>query len=197
MVNGPAWESVLDEDGQALLWRAFVASDEAAAITAELISSLAWRTESIKMFARDVPVPRLVSWYGDPGAVYRYSGVIHEPLAWPPLLSYLRERVEEATQAGFNSVLANLYRDGNDSMGWHADNEPELGPQPKIASLSFGATRRFRMQQRKTKRLVSVALASGDLLYMSGGMQKHWRHSVPKERQVDAPRVNLTFRRIV
>jgi alkylated DNA repair dioxygenase AlkB len=188
---------VLEEDGEVVLWRGFVPLAEASKLTQELVSTLAWHSETISMFGRQIEVPRLVCWYGDPGAVYRYSGVAHQPLPWLPVLSALRERVEQATGETFNSVLANLYRNGQDSMGWHADNEPELGPQPQIASLNFGATRRFRLQHRKTKRVVSVALASGDLLFMAGDTQKYWRHSVPKERDVDAPRVNLTFRRIV
>lgn len=197
MVMSPPWECVVDNDGQTLLWPAFIAPAEAEELTERLIASLAWHTESIAMFGRDVAVPRLVCWYGDSGAVYRYSGVTHQPLPWTPELADLRQGVQSATAAEFNSVLANLYRDGNDSMGWHADNEPELGKQPNIASLSFGATRTFRLQHRKSKRIVTVPLASGDLLFMTGDTQKYWRHSVPKEPKIISPRVNLTFREIV
>ncbi len=197
MVRSPPWECVVDDDGQTYLWREFIAPAEAEKVTADLIASLAWHKEAIAMFGRYVAVPRLVCWYGDPGAVYRYSGVVHEPLPWIPVLANLRERVQTATDADFNSVLANLYRDGNDSMGWHADNEKELGKQPSIASLSLGATRMFRLQHRRSKRVVNIPLASGDLLFMTGETQKHWRHSVPKERDVKASRVNLTFRKIV
>lgn len=148
------------------------------------------------MFGRTVPAPRLEAWYGDPGAAYTYSGLAHEPLPWTAELQDLRERVESATATTFNSVLANLYRSGADSNGWHADDEPELGEQPVIASLSLGATRRFLLRHRASGERVELMLEAGSLLVMRGATQQCWQHCVPKQRTVQAPRINLTFRRV-
>lgn len=184
-------------DGTLELTEHFIPPDEAATLFEHLRDQLDWRQEQIKMFGKSVPVPRLVCWYGDPGAVYTYSGTRHDPLPWTLLLSELRARVEQHTHHMFNSVLGNLYRDGNDSMGWHADKEKELGPEPCIASLSFGAARLFRAQHSKTRQIVDTMLNSGSLLVMRGTFQKYWRHCVPKSRDTTGPRINLTFRRIV
>nr|WP_262905429.1 alpha-ketoglutarate-dependent dioxygenase AlkB [Hymenobacter nitidus] len=173
----------------------------ADALFAELEQTIAWRHESIKLFGKLVPQPRLTAWHGDPSARYSYSGLSWEPQPWTPALQALRTLVEEATQTGFNSVLLNLYRAGHDSMGWHADNEPELGPEPVIASVSLGATRRFRLKPRDPLATphapVSLELASGSLLLMRGPTQQHWLHAVPKTTQPVGPRLNLTFRRII
>jgi alkylated DNA repair dioxygenase AlkB len=147
------------------------------------------------LFGRRVAAPRLEAWYGDPGARYAYSGLAHEPLPWTPLLLDLRERVVDAAGGAYNSVLANLYRDGNDSNGWHADDERELGPEPHIASLSFGAPRRFLMRHRRDPSLrLELLLAPGSLLVMRGATQQCWKHAVPKTRAVTGARINLTYR---
>lgn len=165
------------------------------AATDALRTGLAWRQESIRLFGRDTPMPRLTAWYGDPGAAYTYSGLRNEPLLWTPLLEALRDRLQDALDRPLNSVLANLYRDGRDHMGWHADDEPELGPTPTIASLSFGATRTFRMKHRaEPGRTVSIELTHGGLLVMDGRSQAEWLHAVPKRLRVTEPRINLTFR---
>lgn len=158
--------------------------------------SLAWREESIQLFGKRYRQPRLLAWYGDAGASYRYSGVVHQPLPWLPELERLRRRVEHLTGARFNSMLANLYRHERDSMGLHADDEPELGPRPVIASLSFGHTRIFRLRHRRRRELkpVRLPLTSGSLLVMRGDTQRHWKHEVPKQRSPCGPRINLTFR---
>lgn len=183
-------------DGAARLWRGFVAPDEAQHCFSVLRAELAWHAEHIQMVGRSIPVPRRVAWYGDADAVYTYSGVTHTPLPWHPLLLQLRDRITAQVGVPFNSVLANLYRNGADAMGWHADKEPELGPEPVIASLSFGATRVFKLQHNKTKQRVDVALASGDLLLMAGVLQRCWRHSLPKTTVVVGERINLTYRHI-
>ena len=149
------------------------------------------------MFGRVVPAPRLEAWYGDEGASYTYSGLAHEPLPWTHELHELRSRVESETGASFNSVLANLYRDGNDSNGWHADDEDELGAEPIIASLSFGTPRRFLLRHRASRETVELALNPGSLLVMRGLTQQCWQHSIPKQRAVHQARINLTFRRVV
>jgi alkylated DNA repair dioxygenase AlkB len=184
-------------DGELILVDPFIGADEARTVLAVLLREIAWHEEEIAFFGKSVRVPRLVCWYGDAGAVYTYSGVRHEPLPWSATLRELKQRVETYTRQQFNSVLCNLYRDGNDSMGWHADKEKELGDAPYIASLSFGAPRLFRARHNKSKQTLGVVLNSGSLLTMSGAFQRHWRHSVPKDRATTQPRVNLTFRRIV
>jgi alkylated DNA repair dioxygenase AlkB len=159
---------------------------------------IAWSEEYVVLFGQRRKVPRLVAWYGDPGASYAYSGVRHEPLPWIPPLEEIREHVEGLSSFTFNSVLANLYRDGNDGMGWHADDEPELGRDPVIASVSLGATRRFRMRHRRRRDLtVDLDLEHGSLLMMAGATQHHWVHAVPKTRRPVGERINLTFRRIL
>jgi alkylated DNA repair dioxygenase AlkB len=140
-------------------------------------------------------VPRLVAWHGDPGAVYTYSGTAHEPRPWTDDLRSVRERLQRLTGHRYNSVLLNLYRDGRDGMGWHADDEPELGPAPAIASLSLGATRRFRLRHRGQRELgCAVDLAHGDLLLMAGGTQSAYLHALPKTARLVGERINLTWR---
>lgn len=149
---------------------------------------------------REVPSPRLVSWHGDPGTGYAYSGVRHEPTPWTPALAEVRARIHQATGLTFNSVLANLYRDGDDSMGWHADKEPEIGPTPDdrwIASVSFGAERRFLLRHRRDAAdQLELRLGGGTLLVMRGTTQTHYRHAVPKTRRPIGARLNLTFRHL-
>ena len=167
---------------------------------AALLGAVPWRQESVRLFGREIPSPRLTAWYGDPGCVYTYSGLTLEPLPWTPLLASIRERVEAGAGQRFNSVLLNRYRDGSDSMGWHADDERELGPEPTIASVSLGARRTFQLKHktRKEQRRLDVDLEHGSLLVMRPPTQAHWLHGVPKRRGADAPgeRVNLTFRHI-
>lgn len=177
------------------LWRALWPSAECAEIAAQLRQTLAWQQKPIVIFGREVLQPRLTVWYGDPDCAYVYSGKRNEPLAWTPLLTELRETVQAITGARFNSVLANCYRNGQDSMGWHSDDEPELGPAPVIASLSFGASRRFLLQHRKHKtQRLELLLQDGDLLLMAGATQRNYRHSLPKTAKPTAERLNFTFR---
>ena len=188
-------------DADVLLDAAFLSPTVAAALLAELTETIAWRHEPIKLFGKEVLQPRLTAWHGDPAARYRYSGLLLEPQPWTPALQQLRQQLETASGARFNSVLLNLYRSGQDSMGWHADNEPELGPAPVIASLSLGSTRRFRLRPRDPARTphapVSLELPGGSLLLMRGPTQQHWLHAVPKTARPTGPRLNLTFRQIV
>ena len=158
---------------------------------------IGWRQEEIILFGQRRLVPRLVAWHGDPGARYAYSGVVHEPLPWTPALLEVRDRAESLAGRRFNSVLLNLYRDGRDGMGWHADDEPELGRDPVIASVSLGATRRFRLRHRKRRETVPVDLVHGGLLLMRGPRQHHWVHAVPKTSRAVGERINLTFRYVV
>jgi alkylated DNA repair dioxygenase AlkB len=188
----------LSDGGRLELLTGWLARDEADLLFVQLERETPWGERSLRIAGREVREPRMVAWVGDPGATYTYSGRRNEPLAWTPPLSALRARLEAETGQRFNSVLLNLYRDGRDSMGLHADREHELGPEPFIASLSLGATRRFVLERRRAprERLV-LPLGHGDLLLMGGTLQHNYRHGVPKEPAVVAPRINLTFRLIV
>jgi len=161
-----------------------------------VMAEVDWKQETLALFGRRIPQPRLSAWYGD--AAYAYSGLHLDPRPWPPVLADLRRRCAEIAGAAFNSVLANLYRDGADSMDWHADDEASLGPAPVIASISLGAPRRFQMR-RKDKRgeAVCTELGNGDVLVMSGRCQADWLHRVPKTKKPVGPRINLTFRNVV
>jgi alkylated DNA repair dioxygenase AlkB len=150
------------------------------------------------MFGRSIPQPRLTDFRADPGVSYRYSGLTLEARPWTDDLAGLRRFAEDMAGQRFNSVLCNLYRDGRDYMGWHADNEPELGPNPVIASLSFGARRRFTLKPRSgQEERVEFELECGSLLVMRGDTQRHWLHQLPRAARVREARINLTFRDIV
>ena len=182
-----------------LLDPAFLPASEAATLLAQLTAGIAWEQRAIRIFGQEIPQPRLTAWYGDPAARYAYSGLVWEPRPWTPALLALRQQVETATNSRFNSVLLNLYRDGRDSMGWHSDDEPELGPAPAIASLSLGATRRFRLRPRTglVHPPLALDLPSGSLLLMRGPTQRHWQHALPKTARPIGPRLNLTFRWVI
>jgi alkylated DNA repair dioxygenase AlkB len=164
----------------------------------ELIERTPWRSEAITLYGQQYQQPRLTAWYGDPGTRYTYSGLALEPMPWTELLSDVRRRVEALTEASFNSVLMNYYRDHRDSMGMHSDDEPELGRNPVIASLSLGEQRTFVLKHKFMKDLkpVNILLASGSLLLMKGATQHHWKHGINKLTRPCGPRVNLTFRQV-
>jgi alkylated DNA repair dioxygenase AlkB len=162
-----------------------------------LHDEVVWERHRLRLFGREVDSPRLSCWIGDADAVYTYSGTRFTPHGWTPGCGELRDKISVLCCQRYNSVLCNLYRDGRDSMGWHSDDEPELGPQPCIASLSLGATRRFRLRHRRDPaRRLELELASGSLLLMSGATQRNYRHDLPKSARVVEPRINLTFRNI-
>lgn len=174
---------------------AWLAGVEADALFDALRSSLPWSVHRIRMFGRLVDSPRLSAWVGDAEAVYRYSGTDFMPHPWTAALSGLRLRLQDELDTPFNSVLANLYRDGRDAMGWHSDDEPELGPRPVIASVSLGAARRFLLKHRQDPALRSaLTLPHGSLLVMAGDTQRHYRHALPRTARPVGPRINLTFR---
>jgi len=186
--------NLLPYDGEVALFTNALRDPDSRLI--ELIEGLAWSQQQIVVFNRLHNEPRLSAWYGDPDCSYSYSGIKLNPTPWVEPLLTIKTACEELSGTGFNSVLANLYRDGNDSMGWHADNEPELGPNPTIASVSFGAERRFDLRHRITNERVRIALPHGSILMMAGETQSHWVHSIAKTKKVHKPRVNLTYRMI-
>jgi alkylated DNA repair dioxygenase AlkB len=164
----------------------------------ELIATVPWRAETIVVWGKSYPQPRLIAWYGDAASQYTYSGIHLVPLPWTPLLLDLKSRMEAIAEARFNSVLLNYYRDQRDSMGFHSDDESELGELPVIASLSLGEERVFVFKHKKAKTLkpVRLPLASGSVLLMKGATQSNWKHGIDKEASACGPRVNLTFRYI-
>ena len=184
-----AWIALLEE---------FVEDD--VALMERLRTTLPLGPQTIRLAGRDVLSPRLVSWHGDPNAYYRYSGRTFAPNPWTPELLALKAWVDAVVGAAFNSVLANYYRDGRDSMGEHADDEPELGPSRDnvlIASVSLGARRRFLLRDRRRRTTQELALGDGNLLVMGGTTQRYFTHRVPRTAESVAPRMNLTFRVVV
>ncbi|WP_317173912.1 alpha-ketoglutarate-dependent dioxygenase AlkB family protein [Pontibacter aquaedesilientis] len=173
----------------------FFTKEESDLYLQRLAEQVAWQQEEIKMFGKQLPLPRLTAWYGDKG--YTYSGLYNAPQPWLPVLQELKERVEAASGDKYNSVLLNYYRHGQDSMGWHSDDEKSLGPG--IASVSFGGERGFAFRHRERKDIppVKLTLQHGSLLLMQGNTQRHWQHQLPKTSRPIAPRINLTFRNII
>ena len=188
--------NLLPFDGELYLIKQFYRSSASSFLFEQLKANLAWQEETIFIYGRWLKVPRLVCWYGNSDACYRYSGVNHQPLPWTKELLAIKENVEQQCHSAFNSVLANLYRDGSDAMGYHADNEKQLGANPVIASLSLGDQRLFALRHKKSKQKIDIILAHGDLLVMAGAMQHHWLHSLPKTKKLKTTRINLTFRNI-
>jgi alkylated DNA repair dioxygenase AlkB len=165
----------------------------------ELIEVVPWRAENVVVWGKTYPQPRLIAWYGDVGRAYEYSGVKLTPLPWIEPLLAVKQKVERVAAVKFNSVLLNYYRDNRDSMGFHSDDEKELGDRPVIASISLGEERTFILKSKREKiaKPVKLKLKSGSLLLMKGDTQTNWKHGIEKETRICGPRVNLTFRRIV
>jgi len=179
-----------------LVRQAFPAQDSAQYFE-RLLETVPWQQDEIVMFGKKTPLPRLTAWFGDRGASYTYSGITMQPHEWSEDLLVIKDVVESYAHVRFNSLLLNQYRNGQDGVAWHADDEPELGAQPVIGSLSFGAARKFQLRRKddpNEKR--EIELSSGDLLVMSGNTQALWLHQVPKTSKVVGPRINLTFRQI-
>jgi alkylated DNA repair dioxygenase AlkB len=184
-------------DGDILWVKHFLPPEEADQLMATLQQHIPWRQDSIRIAGKDTPIPRLQAWFGDAGMTYTYSGLTLQPAPWLPALANIKHRIEDYSDTHFNSLLANLYRDENDSVGWHADDEPELGENPVIASLSLGETRDFVLKHRDhQEQKLKLPLQNGDLLIMKGALQHHWLHQIPKAKTHCAARINLTFRRI-
>jgi alkylated DNA repair dioxygenase AlkB len=182
----------LADGGTVLFDDAFLDPDAADALLRLLLEQTTWKQE----VGRGRPFPRLTAWYADAGLVYSYSGVTHHGAGWTPTLLDLKQRIEAVAAADFNSLLINLYRDGQDSIGFHADDEPELGVNPVIASLTLGEARDFVLKHTKTKEKRTFPLGNGCLLIMGGTCQHHWLHAVPKTLRTVGQRINLTWRKI-
>jgi alkylated DNA repair dioxygenase AlkB len=187
-------KNLLPKDGEVEFVSHFIEND----FLQELIDSIKWSQDNMNMFGKVVDLPRLTAWYGDSEATYTYSGIANHPIGWTPLLLELKQKIETYTGQSFNSVLLNYYRDQNDHMSWHTDDEKELGTNPVIASLSFGETRLFQFKHFKdsAQPKISIKTEPGSLVIMRGETQKYWRHRIAKPSLPMGPRVNLTFRNI-
>ena len=202
MIDPSSFSTVIDRDGDVSYWPGFFESWEADECLQNLMNDVPWSQDSIKIFGRSMLQPRLTCWMGDPGVSYKYSGLLMAPKPWSATVVAIKTRVERVADMSFNSALLNFYRDGNDSMGWHRDNEKELGHAPVIISLSFGAERRFMLRRYKSKeQKTTLNLGHGSMLRMSGELQTFWEHSLPKVAKLSAagtgPRVNITFRNVI
>jgi alkylated DNA repair dioxygenase AlkB len=197
MIEGSGWQRLIDDGSILDYCPAFLSPSAADTLFQSLCNHIDWRSEAYTIYGKSVVAPRQVAWYGDEGAVYTYSGIEHLPLPWTPELLQLRQQLEQACAYSFNSVLLNRYRDGQDSMGWHADKEKELGAKPAIASLSLGQERLFKLRHNRSKKVIDLRLPSGSLLLMHGEFQTQWQHCVPKTKKIIDERINLTFRKII
>lgn len=186
-------------DGEVLYTSNFLTPADADAYLQTFIDGIEWEQHQLAIFGRQLPAPRLSAWYGHPEAYYTYSGLRLKPQPWTDSLSMLKAQVEVFAGTTFNSVLLNQYRNGQDSMGWHSDDEPELGIEPTIASLSLGGERAFHLRHKRRKDLETVKflLEHGSLLIMRGATQTHWKHQLPKTQKALRCRLNLSFRLIV
>lgn len=182
-------------DAEVVFYRDFFSPTEAEAFFTRLMAEVNWQPQEVKIFGKFVPVPRRVSWYGDTGTDYSYSGITVHPQSWIEPLMEIKTRLDACAGVTFNSVLCNLYRDGQDSIGWHSDAEPELGTNPVVGSVSFGAPRVFHFRHKQDKSLrMKVELPHGSFLLMRGPTQHHWSHQLPKTTKQVGPRINLTYR---
>lgn len=192
------WEHISLPDADVRLCRNFLNASEAQRLFNALMTEVPWKQDFITMYGKRHPVPRLHQWYGEPGLTYRWSGITMEPAPWTPVVLRVREAAEGASDTKFNTVLLNYYRDGNDSVAFHADDEKELGEEPVIASVSLGAEREFLMRHNdgEARKIPdqSIVLPHGSLLLMCGPTQQNWKHSIPKRKSVKGARINLTFR---
>jgi alkylated DNA repair dioxygenase AlkB len=187
--------NILPKDGNVYLFPRLFTAEESDVYFNKLQQEIAWKQEPITIYGRTVMQPRLTAWYGDAGKVYSYSGISMQPHAWTASLLKIKQRIETVSLVTFNSALLNLYRDQHDSMGWHRDNEKELGIDPVIGSVSFGATRTFQFRYYTDKSLKqSIELTHGSYLLMQGKTQHAWEHALPKRAGSMGMRVNITFR---
>jgi alkylated DNA repair dioxygenase AlkB len=196
---GPCLESISITDGKLAYSPGWIQRSVADQLLATLRKEIEWQQSIISLYGKRIKIPRLNAWYGDENSPYQYSGHYFEPKAWIPTLHSIKEKLESETGHHFNSVLANCYRDGQDSVAWHSDDEPELGVNPVIASISLGEERVFYLRHKYNKRLATrkITLAHGSLLLMSGALQRYWQHQVPKVRKNLGERINLTYRFVI
>jgi alkylated DNA repair dioxygenase AlkB len=191
-------DNLLPQQGEVFFHANLFAPTKSDELFQLLKATIQWKQEPIKIWGKEVLQPRLTAWYGDEGKHYAYSGITMKPLPWTAELLLIKKLAEEKSETMFNSALLNLYRDGKDSMGWHRDNEKELGVNPVIASVSFGAARQFKLRHYYNKSLSrSIELTHGSFLVMKGETQHYWEHQVAKTAKPVNLRINITFRKII
>lgn len=204
----PSFDFVVDEliksmdkevlsmpDADVTFYRNFFNQQDSDELFQTLLNEIKWRQDKMKMYGKEVNLPRKTAWYGDRNMSYKFSGIHLEPEPWTPTLLQVKEKVNEIAEVKFNSVLLNLYRDGNDGISWHTDAEPELGSNPIIGSVSFGGARRFMFKHKHNRDLkAEIELIHGSFLLMAGITQHFWQHQIPKTSKQVQPRINLTFR---
>jgi alkylated DNA repair dioxygenase AlkB len=182
-------------DASIIYYRNFFSTEEATVLFDVLQKEIPWQQDDIKVYGKVYPQPRLTALFGHEGKSYSYSNITMHPHPWTPTLLEIKHKIETKVEANFSTVLLNQYRDGKDSNGWHADNEKELGINPIIASVSFGAERMFQLKHNSiANQKINIPLAHGSLLVMKGTTQHFWKHQIPKTTKPVGPRINLTFR---
>lgn len=182
------------ENGEYIFYPNFLSKLISDEFLKKLQNTIDWKQESMNMYGKKVDFPRLTAWYGDNDKPYTFSGITLKPNSWTQEILEIKSKIEPKANIVFNSVLLNRYRNGNDSISWHTDAEPELGKNPIIASVNFGATRKFQLRHINTKEKIEIELTNGSLLIMQGELQHYWQHQVPKTSKVVGERINLTFR---
>lgn len=187
--------NLIPTDGEVYFYPELFSPEESDQLFAALIKNIQWKQEPVFIMGKEIMQPRLTAWYGDADKAYSYTGITMTPHTWTPELRLIKERIEKIAAHQFTSVLLNYYRDGKDSMGWHRDNEKELGKNPVIGSVSFGVSRHFHLKNKDLR--TKILLTHGSFLLMKGTTQHHWYHSIPKELKVTGGRINLTFRTII
>jgi alkylated DNA repair dioxygenase AlkB len=187
-------ENLLPKDGIAIYHGVIFGEKEATQISKELLDTIPWKQDEVVMFGKKIMTKRKVAWYADAGITYTYAGVKKSGLEWTSALIGIKQKVEAITGAKYNACLLNLYHEGEEGMGWHQDNEKEIVAESSIASLSFGAVRKFAFKHATTNERIDIELENGSLLDMKGAIQHHWYHSLPKTTRIKQMRINLTFR---
>ena len=183
-------------NGEYMFYPNFFSKAESDLYLKSMKENIDWKQESMNMYGNQVNFPRLTAWYGDNDKPYSFSGITLEPKIWNEELLTIKEKIEQISIVKFNSVLLNQYRSGNDSISWHTDAEKELGENPVIASVNFGATRKFQLRHIHSNEKLEIELTHGSLLIMQGELQHYWQHQVPKTSKVVGERINLTYRLI-
>jgi|TARA_B110000211_G_scaffold48848_1_gene53085 alkylated DNA repair dioxygenase AlkB len=187
-------ELVEIQDGEYIYIPDFYSGNKANVYLKALMEKIEWKQESMNMYGKQILFPRLTSWYGESDKPYSFSGITLNPHPWSEELIKIKKDIEPLSHVKFNSVLLNRYRNGNDSISWHTDAEKELGVNPVIASVNFGAERTFQLKHIETKERIDIILKHGSLLIMKGKLQHFWQHQVPKTKKIKTERINLTFR---
>jgi alkylated DNA repair dioxygenase AlkB len=187
---------IIEQDGLVLYHENVISDEQIKLFYEELLNNINWENERVVMFGKEIITKRKVAFYSDESIVYTYAGKTKIGLPWKDPLIILKNIVESLTKQTYNACLLNLYHNGEESMGWHSDNEKEIVANSSIASLSIGASRKFSFKHKVTKETISIQLENGSLLEMKGTIQSHWLHALPKSKKITEPRINLTFRQM-